>query len=144
MDTEKNNRTVSEIVEQSIAEQEEIEANQIEILPAKDVEMMSMAKIHQEKQMLSQRRNVVMLKMDSRRLRQAEKIMDEMDIALDRMTGYYNKNGDLIHPDPMQFKLLTDGYKNLLDCLNKISRLDSVDTGGKAGRISIDVRFKSE
>lgn len=144
MDTEKNNRTVSEIVEQSIAEQEEIEANQIEILPAKDVEMMSMAKIHQEKQMLSQRRNVVMLKMDSRRLRQAEKIMDAMESALDRMTGYYNKNGDLVQPDQMQFKLLTDGYKNLLDCLNKISRLDSVDAGGKAGRISIDVRFKSE
>lgn len=144
MDNEKNNRTVSEIVEQSITEQEEIEANQIEILPAKDVEMMSMAKIHQEKQMLSKRRNVVMLKMDSRRLRQAEKIMDAMESALDRMTGYYNKNGDLVQPDQMQFKLLTDGYKNLLDCLNKISRLDSVDAGGKAGRISIDVRFKSE
>lgn len=140
-------RTIEDILEQSIsdAEQKEEEQGQIvELLPANQVEIMSMSELYQEKQALAQRRNQIMLKLDKRKLKQAEMIMDAMDYALNRMIGRFNEDGEIEEMDAMSFKMMTDGYKNLLDCLNKISRLDSVDSGGKAGRISIEVKYRSD
>lgn len=120
-----------------IQENTDIENQEVKILPVEEVEIMSMSQLQQEKQELAQRRSQVLLKLDKRRIKQAEKIMDAMDLALDRMIGCYDEDGQMIEVSPMDFKFLTEGYKNLMNSYNMVTRLDSVDIGGKAGRVEL-------
>lgn len=124
-----------------IQENTDISNQEVEILPVEEVEIMSMSQLQKEKQELAQRRSQVLLKLDKRRIKQAEKIMDAMDLALDRMIGCYDEDGQIIEVSPMDFKFLTEGYKNLMNSYNMVTRLDSVDSGGKSGRLSLKIEF---
>lgn len=119
--------------------------NEVEILSVGEAEAMSIAKAVEEKQILSNRRQQVMLKLDGRRLEQSVKIMDAMDIALDKIINQFSfdEDGEPITMTAMDFKFYTDAYKNLSNSLREVSRLDSVDTGGKAGRISLEIKFEN-
>lgn len=117
--------------------------NNIEKVPAEivsldDLEEMSLVEVNRAKKQLSERKKRLQLQLDGRKLTQAQRIMDNMDLALDRMTEC------LLSPDmsPKDVQLLTDAYKNLLNSLNTISRLDSVDGTGKATMLSIEVKYK--
>lgn len=125
-----------------IQENTDISNQEVEILPVEEVEIMSMSQLQKEKQELAQRRSQVLLKLDKRRIKQAEKIMDAMDLALDRMISCYDEDGQIIEVSPMDFKFLTEGYKNLMNSYNMITRLDSVDSGGKSGRLSLKIEFE--
>lgn len=124
-----------------VQENTDISNQEVEILPVDEVEIMSMSQLQQEKQELAQRRSQVLLKLDKRRIKQAEKIMDAMDLALDRMIGCYDEDGQMVEVSPMDFKFLTEGYKNLMNSYNMVTRLDSVDIGGKAG--SVELRLET-
>lgn len=126
-----------------IQESGNIESEEIELVPVEQVEIMSMSQLQEEKQKLAARRNQVMLKLDGRRLDQSIKIMDAMDVALDKMINQvsYDEEGNVVELSAMDFKFYSDAYKNLSNSLQTVSRLDSVDTGGKAGRVSLKIEF---
>lgn len=120
------------------------EQQELELVEIEKVEAMTMTEALTAKQELAARRQEVMLKLDERRLTQAVKIMDAMDIALDKMIGQctYTEDGDTVEMTAMDFKFYTDAYKNLAGILDKVSRLDSVDTGGKSTRISLKIEYE--
>lgn len=136
----KNEIEIANLVQESgkLYEQE------VEIIPVEQAEVMSMTQVVEEKQALAARRQEVMLKLDGRRLDQAEKVMNAMETALDKMinqTVYDPKIGEYVDMSAMDFKFYSDAYKNLTTMLKELSRLDSVDSGGKAGRISLKIEF---
>lgn len=136
----KNEIEIANLVQEAgkLSEQE------VEIIPVEQAEVMSMTQVVEEKQALAARRQEVMLKLDGRRLDQAEKVMNAMDTALDKMinqTVYDPKIGEYVDMSAMDFKFYSDAYKNLTTMLKELSRLDSVDSGGKAGRISLKIEF---
>lgn len=126
-----------------IKESAQMENEEIELVPVEQVEVMSMSQLQNEKQKLAARRNQVMLKLDGRRLDQSVKIMDAMDVALSSMMNNFtfDEDGNPVQMTAMDFKFYSDAYKNLANSLNIVSRLDSVDTGGKAGRVSLKIEF---
>lgn len=126
-----------------IQESAELESQEVEILPVEEVEIMSLSKLQEEKQKLEARRNQVMLRLDDRRLDQSIKIMDAMDVALDKMISQttYDEEGNAVELSAMDFKFYSDAYKNLSNSLPTVSRLDSVDSGGRAGRVSLKIEF---
>lgn len=137
----KNEVEIANLVQEAgkLSEQE------VEIIPVEQAEVMSMTQVVEEKQALAARRQEVMLKLDGRRLDQAEKVMNAMDTALDKMinqTVYDPKIGEYVDMSAMDFKFYSDAYKNLTTMLKELSRLDSVDSGGKAGRISLKIEFE--
>lgn len=137
----KNDIEIATLVQKAgkLSEQE------VEIIPVEQAEVMSMTQVVEEKQALAARRQEVMLKLDGRRLDQAEKVMNAMDTALDKMinqTVYDPKIGEYVDMSAMDFKFYSDAYKNLTTMLKELSRLDSVDSGGKAGRISLKIEFE--
>lgn len=137
----KNEIEIANLVQEAgkLSEQE------VEIIPVEQAEVMSMTKVVEEKQALAARRQEVMLKLDGRRLEQAQKVMDAMDTALDKMinqTVYDPKIGEYVDMPAMDFKFYSDAYKNLTTMLKEVSRLDSVDSGGKAGRISLKIEYE--
>lgn len=122
-----------------IAESAEIDNQDVEIVPVEQVEIMSMAQLEDEKQKLAARRQAVMLRLDGRRLEQSVKIMDAMDVALSNMINNFtfDEEGNSKALSAMDFKFYSDAYKNLSQTLNTVSRLDSVDSGGRAGRVEL-------
>lgn len=121
-----------------VQQHSDIQPQDVEVLSVDQLEIMSMAELQEEKNKLEQRRNAVLLKLDRERLIQAEKIINRMDYALDRMIGYYDKDtGELMDISAMDFKFLTDGYKNLMNAYNMVTRLDSVNSSGTASRLSL-------
>lgn len=121
----------------------ELESQEVELVPVEEVEVMSLSKLQEEKQKLAARRNQVMLRLDGRRLDQSVKIMDAMDVALDKMISQttYDEEGNGVELSAMDFKFYSDAYKNLSNSLTTVSRLDSVDSGGRAGRVSLKIEF---
>lgn len=133
------NVELAAIVQQSAS----ISPQDIELVSSvEDVEIMSMAQLQKEKQELAQKREQTLIKLDKARIQQAEKIIKAMDFALDQMMGYYDESGNLVGIPAMDFRLLTDGYKNLINSYNLVTRLDSVDTGGKAGRLTLKIEYE--
>lgn len=126
-----------------IQESAELESEEVELVPVEQVEVMSMTQLQEEKQKLAARRNEVMLKLDGRRLDQSIKVMDAMDVALANMMNNFtfDEDGNPVQMTAMDFKFYSDAYKNLANSLNVVSRLDTVDTGGKAGRINIKIEY---
>lgn len=127
-----------------IQENANLENKEIELIPTEQVEIMSMSQLQEEKQKLAARRNQVMIKLDGKRLDQSIKIMDAMDVALDKMINQcsYDEEGNVVELSAMDFKFYSEAYKNLSNSLSTVSRLDSIDSGGKAGRVSLKIEFE--
>lgn len=117
---------------------------EVELVSIENVEAMSMSEVLSAKQELAARRQAVMLKLDGRRLKQATQVMDVMDVVLGRMKEQYSfdEEGEMTGMSAMDFKLYSDAYKNLAGTLDKVARLDSVDTGGKSTRISLKIEYE--
>lgn len=131
--------TLDALIKKSV----EAEDTQVEIVPIEDVEIMSMSQMQHEKQLLAAKRDQVMLKLDGRRLDQSIKIMDAMDVALNNMISSvtYDEEGNTVPLSAMDFNFYSTAYKNLSSAFNTVSRLDSVDNTGKAGRVSLKIEF---
>lgn len=109
-----------------------------EIVGLDQLEEMSISEVNRAKKELSKKKQRLQLQLDGRKLDQAKQIMDNMDMVLNRMAeGWSSEN-----VSALDLKCLTEAYKNLLNSLNMISRLDSVDGTGRATKLSIEVKYK--
>lgn len=106
---------------------------EVEIVENPDFELMTMQRYQEEKNLLAEKRKAVVLRLDGRKLAQANKIMEAMDVALDKM----------LEPGitAMDFQFLAKSYDTLNKTLNTTIRLDTVDGSGKAARIALAVEF---
>lgn len=115
---------------------DKVERVDAEIVSLDELEEMSLAEINQAKVELEKRRNKLQLRLDKRKLKQAESIMDIMDGTLDAMIAKLSMD-DVPARD---LNDLSKTYSEMLKSLNTISRLDSVDGRGTAQMIHIEVR----
>lgn len=118
-------------------------SDKIEKIPAEIVEIdkleeMSLAEVQKAKRELSERKKRLQLQVDKRKLDQTTKIIDRMDMILDRMAEGYSAK--VVPAQDLRF--LAAAYSDMLKNLNTISRLDSVDGGGRATKLSIEVKYK--
>lgn len=128
-----------------IQENTDISNQEVEILPVEEVEIMSLSQLQKEKQELAAKRNQIMLKLDGRRLEQAIKIADAMDIAIEKMISHVTigEDGEFVEMSAMDYKFYTESLKNLSATLQNVTRLDSVDSGGRAGRLSLKIEYET-
>ena len=115
-----------------ILEQTKLEA-QNEPVIIEEIEPMTMAQYQYEKNILAERRKQAVLKLDGRKLDQANRVMDAMDVILGRMFQAETTNMDL--------NFLANAYDKLNKTMSTIVRLDSVDGSGKAQRLALEVQF---
>lgn len=110
---------------------------QAEIIEPSVLEEMSLAEYNREKQLIDAKRKHLSLILDKRKLEQAQRIVDHMEMILDRIGEGYDRE----NVSPLDIKLLTDAYMNMQKALERVSRIDSLDSEGRAARLSIEVRF---
>lgn len=115
-----------------ILEETRLEA-QNEPVIIEEIEPMTMAQYQYEKNILAERRKQAVLKLDGRKLDQANRVMDAMDVILGRMFQAETSNMDL--------NFLANAYDKLNKTMSTIVRLDSVDGSGKAQRLALEVQF---
>lgn len=116
----------------------EVQKVQAELLEPEALEEMSLAEYNNEKKFLEARRKHLSLVLDKKRLNQAERIMNHMEMILDRIGEGYAR--EIV--SAMDLKFLTDSYLNMQKALERVARLDSLDEKGTAARLNIEVRFE--
>lgn len=124
----------------SLAQSLELETPVVEaeLVEVDNLEEMSLVQFQKEKKALEIKRKNLALRLDGRKLKQAEKIMDAMDITLDRILEAYDK--DVVSAQDLNF--LASAYERLAKTLGTVSRLDTVDGTGKAARITLEVQYE--
>lgn len=110
---------------------------EIELVDAEEVEELSLSSFKKKKDQLASMRQQVMLRIDQRKLQHAEKIMDAMELTLDKAIT----NSEELTSQDMKF--LAEAYDRYANALSRISRLDTVDGNGTAGLISLEIRYTS-
>lgn len=122
-----------ELSKEISAEIAKIEPQEVEIIDSNDFELITMQEYQVQKNLLAERRKAVVLRLDGRKLSQANKIIDTMDKILE----------EAIKPglSAMDQKFLADAYDKWNKTLNTTIRLDTVDGGGKAARLALEVQF---
>lgn len=113
----------------------EVQKVQAELLEPDVLEGMSLTEYNEQKQLLEAKRKQLSLILDGRKLEQAKRIIDSMDMILDRISEGYDK--EVV--SAMDLKFLADAYDKMQKSLERISRLDSLDGDGRAARISIKI-----
>lgn len=113
----------------------EVQKVQAELLEPDVLEEMSLTEYNKQKQLLEAKRKQLSLMLDGRKLEQAKRIIDSMDMILDRISEGYDK--EVV--SAMDLKFLADAYDKMQKSLERISRLDSLDGDGRAARISIKI-----
>lgn len=116
----------------------EVQKVQAELLEPNVLEEMSLTEYNEQKKWLEAQRKQLSLILDKRKLKHAGKIMDSMDIVLERIGEAYTKDA----VSAMDLKFLTESYLNLQKALGNTARFDSLDGKGNAARINIEVRFE--
>lgn len=111
-----------------------------ELVSLDELEEMTLEDVNRAKKQLSARKQRLQLQIDDRKIKQAENIIDKMDMILDAMTGKLLDND----VDAVAVEKLTTAYKNMLGSLNTISRLDSIDGTGRATKLVLEVRDMRE
>ncbi len=124
-----------------IKESSDIDSEEVELVPVEQVEIMSLSQLNEEKKKLAARKAKVQLENDKNRIEQSKIVIQRMSMILEKMLGYYDESGNIIDVSPMDMKLLTEAYKNMITSYNMVTRIDSVDSGGKAGRVSLKIEF---
>lgn len=115
----------------------------LEIVDPEEFEEQSLSVINENKKALSRLKNRVMLSLDKRKLKEAEKIISGMENISDIFSDpeiMDKVKGNI--GTAMDMKFLSEAFAKLLDSHQKLMRLDSVDGQGTAARISIDVKFE--
>lgn len=113
----------------------EVQKVQAELVQPEVLEEMSLAEYNNEKKLLEAKRKHLSLVLDKKRLNQAERIMNHMEMILDRIGEGYDR--EIV--SAMDLKFLTDSYLNMQKALERVARLDSLDEKGTAARISIKI-----
>lgn len=116
----------------------EVQKVQAELVQPEVLEEMSLSEYNNEKKLLEAKRKYLSLVLDKKRLNQAERIMNHMEMILDRIGEGYDR--EIV--SAMDLKFLTDSYLNMQKALERVARLDSLDEKGTAARLNIEVRFK--
>lgn len=114
----------------------QVQKVQAEIMEPEVLEEMSLAEYNQQKLLLESKRKTLSLMLDGKKLKQATRIIDSMDMILDRISEGYDK--ELV--SAMDLKFLTEAYEKMQKSLERITRMDSLDGEGKAARISIEIK----
>lgn len=108
-----------------------------------NLEQMSIAEFQQKKDLLSNMKQQVMLQVDSKKMEQALKVMHAMDILLNRMIDINSdEDGNPIVPSAKEMKEYAGAYRDLVGTLNVLSRMDSIDSTGRAANIYLRVEFE--
>lgn len=113
----------------------QVQKVQAEIVEPSVLEEMSLAEYQQQKQWLEAQRKSLALILDKRKLNHSQRIMDNMEIVLDRIGEAYSKDA----VSAMDLKFLTESYLNMQKALANNARFDSLDSSGKAARINIRI-----
>lgn len=117
-----------------------IKPNDIEILDANSIDELSLEEYQKAKEILDIRRKQMALKLDGQKLHQALKVVNNMDMILDRMMPNYYEEGE--YPSASDLRALAEAYERQLKSLNMLARMDTLDSSGSAARISIKVEYK--
>lgn len=121
----------------------EITNSNIELVDDDEIEVLSLSEYQRAKDRLAEQRKQIMLQLDGQRLRQTIKIMNSMDVILDRILepSYIDaETGEVTRITEQGLKFLAEAYDRLSTAFTKVSRLDSVDMNGTSARINIEVR----
>lgn len=113
----------------------------VKLLEIAELEELTIGELQAIKTYLSNQREILKLRMDNEKLKQAVKINDMINKTIDRFLGY--KNGQKIDEElsPMDDRNIAETLKRLLESYNMIKRFDSIDSTGTPQRLSIEVRF---
>lgn len=128
------------VLAESAKRNNETEKVSAELVSVEELEVMTLADINRAKQELSKRRQSMQFRVDDAKLKQTKKLLNIMDNTLDSMLSGYT-SGEMTAKDASD---LSRTYESLLKSLNMVSRLDSVDGGGRATKLSIEVKYKEE
>lgn len=128
------------VLAESAKRSNEPEKVSAELVSVEELEVMTLADINRAKQELSKRRQSMQFRVDDAKLKQTKKLLNIMDNTLDSMLSGYT-SGEMTAKDASD---LSRTYESLLKSLNMVSRLDSVDGGGRATKLSIEVKYKEE
>lgn len=128
------------VLAESAKRSNETEKVSAELVSVEELEVMTLADINRAKQELSKRRQSMQFRVDDAKLKQTKKLLNIMDNTLDSMLSGYT-SGEMTAKDASD---LSRTYESLLKSLNMVSRLDSVDGGGRATKLSIEVKYKEE
>lgn len=110
---------------------------QAELVEPDVLEAMSISEYNRQKEIIKIKRDQLRLVLDGRKLQQAEKIINNMDMILDRISEGFDKEA----VTSMDLKFLADAYDKQQKSLERISRMDSLNGEGDAALISVEVRF---
>lgn len=125
--------------------QGEVEHVEAELVPDFDTyERQSLAVQKKTKEALESKRNAVMISLDNRKLSQAQKIFDGMENIQELFADpEIMKKVRLNTRTAMDLKFLSESYAKMLDSMQKLTRLDTVDGQGNPARLSLAVQLKS-
>lgn len=107
-----------------------------------ELEAMTLSNQRKNKEALTNLKNRVMLSLDQRKLKEAQKIIGGMENIgeifsdpeiMERVYGNIST--------AMDMKFLSEAYAKLLDSQMKLMRMDSIDGQGTAAKISLAVEF---
>lgn len=115
----------------------QVQKVQAELVEPSVLEEMSLAEYQQEKQLLEAKRKHLGLVLDKKKLKQAERIIDSMDMILDRIAEGYDREA----VSAMDLKFLTDAYEKMQKSLERVVRMDSINSDGDAALISVEIRY---
>lgn len=110
---------------------------QAELVEPDVLEAMSLSEYNKQKEIIKIKRDQLRLVLDGRKLDQAEKIINNMDMILDRIAQGFDPES----VSAMDLKCLADAYDKQQKSLDRISRMDSLNGEGDAAFISVEVRF---
>lgn len=115
---------------------DKVEYVDAELMPLDDIEEMTYNEYRLKKQQLEQKRTRLSLMLDGRKLEQAMKLIERMDMVLERLGDSW----DAERLSTKEVKELAEAYDRLSKSLSYISRLDALDGSGgiKKGVLTIE------
>ncbi len=113
---------------------------QVDLFDMDNLEEMSFTEFKEKKDMLSALRQQVMLQVDGRKLQQTIKVMDNIDMILDRMmTIDIDENGKPRKATAKELQAYGAAIRDLSAFMKTSTRLDTIDGYGTAAEIHIKI-----
>lgn len=117
----------------------------VDLFDIENLENMSYSEFKEKKDMLSLLRQKVMLQVDGRKLQQTIKVMDTMDMLLERMMDItVDKDGMPCVPTAKDMQAYASALKNLSDIMKTLSRLDTIDGYGTPKELHFTINFQPQ
>lgn len=109
---------------------------EVEVLTDTDIDAMTLDEYNTAKKMLEIRRREVAIHLDSQKMQQAMKIIENANGILDWIAKMIVEK-----KSALDLKLLTEAYERQMKALNMLSRFDTLDEKGTAAAINIRIEY---